>query len=174
MNIKVDYLICKDETLTTEIDNVYGFFQINIAGNLYGYCPENGIGLVGSELLSIWFEQLTEVYCLIHNKDYILINDIDSINSLIEIKKYNESLLEISHIVSNSKDEIGVIGLKPLDYFEYGLWKNICIERECFSREVYRVINQFVSEVSDINPLYLEANWLTRIISIMKRAHIKD
>lgn len=69
----------------TELDDVYGFFQINVAIIPYGYYPENNTELVDSEILSVWFEQLAEVYDLIRSKDYILINDIDSYNSLKKI-----------------------------------------------------------------------------------------
>lgn len=90
---------------------------------------------------------------------------------IIHWKKYNKLILEISHITSDLKGGIGITGLGPLNNFEYGIWKSIHIDRECFSQEIYRALYQFVNEVLNINPLYLETEWLKRIIGKMNRTH---
>lgn len=163
MILKIEYLICLDEMIISDVDKIYGFFQMSVAGQLYGYCPDDTTLLPASDILSVWFEQLAEVYTLVESHDYILIKDIDSFNSWIEIRRFSNMEIDISHIISEEKNNSGIIRLEPLPQFEYGLWKRVRVNKSEFLQELHRVILKFIAEVSTKNPLCQTTYWYKRI-----------
>lgn len=69
------------EDICVPKDNVYGFFEMNFGDVSYGYCPQDNIPVEGHDILSLWFEQLTEVCYKLNKHPTVLLNEVDSYNS---------------------------------------------------------------------------------------------
>lgn len=89
--------------------------------------------------------------------DFVIINNIDSFNSWIEIHKIGEQVL-ISHLISEKKAGQGALLLKPLIEFVNGPWMKQPVERNVFFQEVITKTRAFLEELLSHNKNYLNVS----------------
>ncbi|CAN7464127.1 hypothetical protein LJR153_003144 [Paenibacillus sp. LjRoot153] len=172
--MKINYLITFDseESVATldELENggsVSGYFELVCNEECsYGCIPYLPIpaDLQGLDLLSRWFEQISEAAMIISKtSDFVIINDIESFNSWIEIQRSGEQVF-ISHIVSEKKVGHGAILLKPLSDCINGRWVKQPVEVNVFLKEVVGKTRAFMDELLARNKNFLNVSWVEKIM----------
>lgn len=180
--MKINYLITFDsEESNATFDeleyggSVSGYFELVCNEDCsYGCIPYLPIpsDLQGLDLLSTWFEQITEAAMLLSKtSDFVIINDIDSFNSWIEIHKIGEQVL-ISHLISEKKAGQGAVLLKPLSEFVNGPWIKQPVERNVFFQEVIIKARVFLEELLSHNKNYLNVSWVKKIMHNINKIEI--
>lgn len=101
-----------DEVENLEIE-VHGCIEIIFDKQSFGFCPIEQIPLEGADLLSTWFEQLTEACLLLKNHNIVLINDISSYNNMFRFRKIENEIIVIDQLYSEKKE--GSISTKDID-----------------------------------------------------------
>ncbi|WP_236286869.1 hypothetical protein [Paenibacillus allorhizoplanae] len=140
----------------------------------YGCIPYLPIpaDLQGLDLLSTWFEQLSEAAMLLSKtSDFVIINDIDSFNSWVEIQKSDEHVF-ISHIISEKKAGQGTLLFKPLSNYIDGPWVKQSVPINVFLNEVINKTQAFMNELIAHNKNFLYVNWLKRTMHNIKNIDI--
>lgn len=172
--MKINYLITFDseESVATvdELEyagSVSGYFELVCNEECsYGCIPYLPIpaDLQGLDLLSRWFEQISEAALMIsRTSDFVIINDIDSFNSWLEIQRSGEQVF-ISHIISETKVGHGAIVLKPLSDCINGPWVKQPFEVNVFLEEVIGKTRAFIDELLSHNKNYLNVSWVEKIM----------
>ncbi|MFC5452445.1 hypothetical protein [Paenibacillus aestuarii] len=141
----------------------------------YGYVPYLPIpaDLQGLDLLSTWFEQISEAAMLLSKtSDLVIINDIDSFNSWIEIQKSGEQVF-ISHIISEKKIGHGALVLKPLSEYINGSWVKQPVDVNVFLQEVISKTRTFIDELLSHNKNFLKVSWIEKIMHNINNIEIR-
>ncbi len=163
---KLNFRVSADQfsksTVSLE-EEVYGFFEIQCGDHTYGFCPKEPLVTEGNDLLSTWFDQLTEVCILLKAYSFILINDITSYNSWLQIQRHNQGVLVINQIISLKKSGSRSILTEPLSDAKNGQINNFEVNEDEFYQEIMETTIEFLSTLSDINPKYMDMDWVKRI-----------
>ena len=153
--------------------DVLGFFAINVNGYRYEYYHNRPLqpGEFWSEEISYWFILLIRAYHELSNSGYVLIDNVDSFNSWIELKR-NHDMVAINIIKAEKPDGTTELRLTPLEKFEYGTWiaeyvkdGNVCselvdrrdesVKLSRIRAELLRKGLQYLDELREINPKLL-------------------
>ena len=137
-------------------DDVYGFYEININGNGFGYYHDKPLrpGESESELLSRWFADLIMAYKELCRSGYAAVSDIESYIVWLEFKRVHD-MVEISVIRAEKEDGTLSLRLTPFKEFEYGNWYNA--ERdELVSHTETTSLTEFYTELVDKASSYLD------------------
>ncbi|MDQ0876126.1 hypothetical protein QFZ77_004785 [Paenibacillus sp. V4I3] len=172
--MKINYLITFDseesDATLDELEyggSVSGYFELVCNEECsYGCIPYLPIpaDLQGLDLLSTWFEQISEAAMIISKtSDFVIINDIDSFNSWIEIQKCGEQVF-ISHIISEKKAGQGALLLKPLSDYINGPWVKQPVEVKVFLNEIIGKTRAFMDELLAHNKNFLNVSWVEKIM----------
>lgn len=153
-----------------EIGFVLGYIEFMFGEFVYGFIPEVPIppNMQGLFNLSIWFEQLTEACLILNNSNYVIINDINSYNSWIEIKKEADKLY-ISDLKSTNKTNKGMLEVLPLESYREGKWRNEIVDITDFVGKVKNSAEKFTEELLRLNKYYNNLRWFQRIQENIKQ-----
>ena len=162
LNFRISADQFSESTLNLE-EEVYGFFEIQCGDETYGFCPKEPLSIEGNDLLSTWFDQLTEVCILLKAYSIILINDITSYNSWLQIQRQNQGILVIDQIISLKKSGSRSILTEPISDAEKGQINNFEVMEDEFNKEIMESTAEFLSNLSDINAKYMDTVWVKRI-----------
>ncbi|MFD2670760.1 hypothetical protein [Marinicrinis sediminis] len=149
---------------------VSGYMELYFNEKDYGIYPDiiPPKGLQGLYLLSTWFEQLTEAVYLLSQSGIVYINDTESHNSWIELKRINWNELEASHVIVEEKHG-GLLETKPLQDFEYGDWQKVIISYTEFKVEIVKKTMEFLQEIHSLNSNYSKISWVKRIVTTLEK-----
>jgi hypothetical protein len=147
--------------------SVEGFFSINVNGNTFGYYHDNSLreGEQGFDLITTWFEQLTEAFLLLDKFKYVAVSDIDSHNTWIEFVEINDREISVSILRSEDKTGKGYYVTQPLDNFEYGEWKHSTVDKSEFKAELLQQTDNFITSLEKINTIFLQTRRVKTILS---------
>jgi len=153
--------------------DVVGFFAINVNGYHHGHY--HNYPLQSDEFwfeeISYWFISLIRAYHELNHSGYVLVNEVSSFNTWIELKKKHD-MVTIDLIKAEKPSGTTELRLVPLDRFEYGTWytqhvKNgkICaklvgrhneaVKLSGIRAELLRKASQYLDELREINPKLL-------------------
>ena len=159
-------------------DDVYGFFEININGNGYGYYHDKPLrpGEGESELLSRWFTDLIMAYKELCSSGYVAISDIESYIIWIELKRVHD-MVEISVIRAEKEDGTLSLRLTPFEEFEYGNWYNAeqdelvqctqTISLTEFYNELLNKASSYLDELRRINAKLLKSRNIAELVELV-------
>lgn len=149
----IQYLKALDAEKYNIESDVEGFFSLNFNGNYYGYYHDNSLkkNEKGDELLTNWFISLLVAYLKLQLTNYVAINDIDSFNAWIELKKQGRMIIA-SLIEAEKQNGATEIKTKPFDNYVYGRWHNVEVQIEDFRTETIKKASQYFEEIVSINP----------------------
>lgn len=161
INYKINLTALTGSTTYLE-DNVYGYIELDFVVAKYGYCPRENIPIEGHDILSIWFEQLTEICSKLIQHKMVLLNEISSYNSWLRFSRDGDEVV-IDHILSENKDGHGFITENELKETVSGELNGIRISYKQMCEEVVEKTEKFVEELIRINPVYQNAGWIETI-----------
>jgi hypothetical protein len=149
---------------------IEGFFQINLHSVDYGYYHNRELaeGEEGFDIISTWLSNLLEVCLLIDDTKYVAIKDTESYNTWLEFISAENDLL-VSVIQSDSFISEYVI-TKPLENRVYPEWRDIKVKREKFIEEVVNKTKNFITDLSQINPLLSMSQRIVQLQSMLDKA----
>ncbi|RED59179.1 hypothetical protein [Cohnella lupini] len=163
---KLNFHISADQFSTKNLnleEEVYGFLELQFGEQTYGFCPKEPIAAEGNDLLSTWFDQLTEVCVLLKAYPIILINDITSYNSWLQIQRQRRGILVIDQIISLKKSGSRSILTEPISDAEQGQINNAEVIEDEFRQEIMASAKEFLSALNDIDEKYMDTEWVKRI-----------
>jgi hypothetical protein len=148
---------------------IEGFFQINLHSVDYGYYHNREIaeGEEGFDIISTWLSNLLEVCLLINDTKYVAIKDTESYNTWLEFISADNDLL-VSVVQSDSLISDYVI-TKPLENRVYPEWRDIKVNREKFIEEVVNKTKNFITDLSQINPLLSMSQRIVQLQSLLDK-----
>jgi hypothetical protein len=156
----VDYLEHLKDMDAKKFDSdsiIEGFILLNFNGNKQGYYHDRELkqGEQGFENLTTWFELLVEVVIRLKYRKYILLDVIESYNTLLEFKK-EQDLLFVSEILDENKsgDAIKETITKSVIY---GDFQNAKISYLEFRSKICDAVNHFIEELNLINHKILDS-----------------
>ena len=157
------------EQLEKEGDMIEGFFQIDLFLADYGYYHDRELGEneEGFDLISIWLEHLLKVCLLVDETKYVAIKDIDSYNTWLEFISVDNDLL-----VSEVQLDINLVEsiiTKPIENIVYPEWKGIPVNREVFIKEVINTTKKYISDLIQINPLFVMTQTIVELQSMIEK-----
>ncbi len=160
----INYKINSDQLISSElVPEIYGFIELLIGSNVYGWYPTSPVPFEGSDLLSTWFEQLSETACLLNNHSLVLINDITSYNTWLSFNNIEEERVEISELIFDKPDGSKAVVTQPIPESTLGKISNITVNITDLKKEISTKTTQFLSEILINNPLYGHIPWVLRI-----------
>jgi hypothetical protein len=163
------------EEIIRDFKNIYGWFSMEINNQSYLFYPSSDNekelqelrGL--SEIISTHFSHLIEAYKCLKRSDYVAIKYIENPITWLEICKQGE-LLTISElrcfIVEGMKAiEINkelFIGARKSEIIDQSIhWKQ-------FEDELINKTKDFVTELTTINPLFIEIPYFKDIVDFVR------
>lgn len=160
----INYSINSDDLNPSDLEpEIHGFIELLIGDKVYGCYPKSPVPFEGSDLLSTWFEQLSETACLLNSHPTILINDITSYNTWLGFSKNEEDYVVISELLSDKPEGSKSIEIRSILEVELGEINHVKIGIAEFKKEVYIKTSQFLNEVLMSNPQYRQMPWVIRI-----------
>lgn len=149
---------------------IEGFFQINLHLVEYGYYHNRELaeGEEGFDIISTWLSNLLEVCLLIDDTKYVAIKDTESYNTWLEFNSADNDLL-VSVVQSDSIISEYVI-TKPLENRVYPEWRDIKVKRERFIQEIVNKTKDFITDLSQINPLLSMSQRIAQLQSMLDKA----
>ncbi|GKS09277.1 hypothetical protein YDYSY3_02770 [Paenibacillus chitinolyticus] len=149
---------------------IEGFFQINLHSADYGYYHNRELAKEeeGFDIISTWLSNLLEVCLLIDDTKYVAIKDTESYNTWLEFISADNGLL-VSVVQSDSLISEYVI-TKPLENRVYPEWRDIKANREKFIEEVVNKTKDFITDLSQINPLLSMSQRIVQLQLLLDKA----
>lgn len=156
--------------------DIEGFFLISVNGYSYGHYHNRLLGddEMGWYCITEWFVKLVVAYKELSKSGYVAINDTDSFNNWIEIKKQKGQFI-ISIVEANKEDGSSELRLLPFKEFNYGKWKNIIVDKTEYLKELSYKISLFIEEIKEINKEILKNKKfveLNRLLVDIKKENI--
>ncbi len=146
---------------------IEGFFQINLHSVDYGYYHNRELaeGEEGFDIISTWLSNLLEVCLLIDDTKYVAIKDTESYNTWLEFISTDNDLL-VTVVQSDSFISEYVI-TKPIENRVYPEWRDVKVNREKFIEEVVNKTENFITNLSQINPLLSMSQRIVQLQSLL-------
>lgn len=150
-------------------EGIEGFFQLNMHSVEYGYYHnrELAVGEEGFDIISTWLSNLLEVCLLINNTKYVAIKDTESYNTWLEFISADNDLL-VSVVQSDSFIS-EYVTTKPIENRVYPEWRDIKVKRGKFIDEVVNKTNNFITDLSQINPLLITSQRIIQLQSMLNK-----
>jgi len=165
-----------DETSFDMGGDVLGFFAINVNGYHHGHYHNYPLqpSEFWSEEISYWFISLIRAFHELNHSGYVLVNEVDSFNTWIELKKIQD-MVTVNLIKAEKPcgtTESTDLRLTPLEKFEYSAWyveyvkdgkacselvdrRDESVKLSRFRAELLRKASQYLDELREINPKLL-------------------
>ena len=139
--VKINFLVNKEQIISPENNlekEVYGFLELDLGGMTYGFCPKESIPIEGADLLSTWFEQLTQTCLLLKVHSIVQINDVTSYNTWFRFQNTANGKVVIDQLVSDKKPGSQSISTQQIINAELGPISNYQISLETLNIEIIR------------------------------------
>lgn len=151
---------------------IEGFFQINLHSVDYGYYHnrELGEGEEGFDIISTWLSNLLEVCLLIDGTKYVAIKDTESYNTWLEFISVDNDLLV--SVVQSDRFIGEYVITKPIENRVYPEWRDIKVNKEKFIEEVVNKTKNFITYLSQINPLLSMSQRIVQLQSLLDKARL--
>ena len=164
----IQYLKSIDEIeFDSKVNDIEGYFSTNFNGNIEGFYHNNKLNKseVGDELLTVSFELLIKViFALKKQSSYILLKEIECIDSWLEFVLVGNSL-KVSYVKYIGKQPNSAIIISDKNSIIYPSWKDITIEFNQFKNEVILKANDYISQISKINPRLISSKRIKSLVS---------
>ncbi len=152
---------------------IEGYFEIVVNNQNYGYFKKGPLEKDErwNELITTWFEQLLKVLMLLKKKsDYVVLDDIDSYNTLLEFKQLKNKNICISII--NAKKQYGVdcIQTTPPENIIPSDWANEEVSYDEMHHEIISKATKYIAEVDTINPRLANGATFSRLKELLRKA----
>lgn len=142
-----------------DIDTVVGQIQLSFTNNSIGFVDED-IPYNG-EFIVTWLRLLNEAVVFLEEYGFATIHEPDSDNIWLEFQKSEEELSVKRAKVDKQKLVLSHIEKLPKNYVEV-FWKDKVSKRE-FYNSIQKVTNDFLVEISKVNPLIKQSNDLQKL-----------
>ncbi|WP_154891867.1 hypothetical protein [Paenibacillus polysaccharolyticus] len=148
---------------------IEGFFQLNLHSEEYGYYHNRELaeGEEGFDIISTWLSNLLEVCLLIGVNKYVAIKDTETYNTWLEFISADNDLL-VSVVQSDSFISDYVI-TKPVENRVYPEWRDIKVNKKKFIEEVVNKTENFITDLSQINPLLSMSQRIVQLQSLLEK-----
>lgn len=152
-----------------EEGDIEGFFELVFEGNSYGYFHDRPLkeGERGFDLIDRWIEDLLRAVCILKNRTYVAISDIETLYTWIEIER-SEERLKVSLIQNSTIEVQDSIIDRPFPERTYLDWKNIYITFSEFRNEVVKKSEVYLDLLVEINPNFNDSKRVKRKKEILK------
>jgi len=150
---KIEYRIVISE-FEDEISGKNGFIKFSDNSHNYGdiYSKEMGQHM-GVESIYYWLTYFMQaVIELEGNKNYILISDIESYNTWLELERRSDSIYT-SVIHADKPFGTTAVEFFPVPNIKYTDWKKQETNFTQFKREVMENAKKYYNEICELNPL---------------------
>ncbi|MBO0461460.1 hypothetical protein JZO83_06830 [Enterococcus sp. DIV1298c] len=129
----------------------YGYFSVTIDNEHYGIILEEEVEDFTVSLYD-WFDSFLRALEILNTESYVLINDIESFNTWIEIYREKE-ILSISKVSGAKVGQGGWIRTEKLSNPDYQFWKDKKMLFSDFRTEVLEKSEYYLSEIIKLNSL---------------------
>lgn len=149
---KIEYRIVISE-FEDDISGQNGF--IKFSNNNYNYgdiYPKELEQHMGVESIYYWLIYFMQAIIELKNKNYILISDIESYNTWMEIERYN-NIIYTSVIHADKPVGTTAVEFAPVPNIKYTDWKKQETSFNQFKTEVIENAEKYFNEICNLNPL---------------------
>ena len=129
----------------------YGYFSFTIDNEHYGIILEEELDDFTVSLYD-WFISFLRALEILKTENYVLINDIESFNTWIEIYRDKE-ILSISKVLGTKVGQGGWIRTEKISNPDYQFWKDKKMLFSDFRTEVLEKSEYYLSEIIKLNSL---------------------
>jgi len=147
---EIKFIIVKDVD-TENLIGEYGYFSVRIDNEYYGIILEEELEDFTVSLYD-WFISFLRALEILKTENYVLINDIESFNTWIEIYRDKE-ILSISKVSGTKVGQGGWIRTEKLSNPDYQFWKDKKMLFSDFRTEVLEKSEYYLSEIIKLNSL---------------------
>ncbi|MCA6774126.1 hypothetical protein IGK15_001497 [Enterococcus sp. AZ045] len=147
---EIKFIIVKDVD-TENLIGEYGYFSVRIDNEYYGIILEEELEDFTVSLYD-WFISFLRALEILKTENYVLINDIESFNTWIEIYRDKE-ILSISKVLGTKVGQGGWIRTEKLSNPDYQFWKDKKMLFSDFRTEVLEKSEYYLSEIIKLNSL---------------------
>ncbi|MDL2302484.1 hypothetical protein LJC58_09030 [Lachnospiraceae bacterium OttesenSCG-928-D06] len=147
---KIRYKIFADEELEDyEISGENGYFELTFVDEIYGIYISEDIDIF-SVSIYWWFYYLLEALDKIQDENYVLICDIETSNTWIEIKR-DTDILNISEVSADKPNGSTAVECTIMPNLKYEYWKDKKILFEDFKLEILSKAREYLEELKSLN-----------------------
>ena len=129
----------------------YGYFNFTIDNESYGIIIEEEIDDFSVSLYN-WFTSFLKSLEILETENYVLINDIESFNTWIEMCRDKE-IVSVSKVSGNKVEQGGWIRKEKLPDADYKFWKDKKILFTNFRTEVLEKSEEYLAKLVKLNSL---------------------
>lgn len=147
---EINFRIFKDLQLGDFVGE-YGYFNFVVDDESYGIIIEKEIEAF-SESLYDWFSCFLKALLILETENYVLINDIESFNSWIELNRKDEYVY-ISNIAGEKVGAGGLIRKEKLSDADDKFWKNKEVLFSDFKAEILEKSEGYLTNLDKLNAL---------------------
>ncbi|GGD03845.1 hypothetical protein [Enterococcus wangshanyuanii] len=143
----------------------YGYFSFNIDNESYGILLEEEIDVFSVSVYD-WFTSFLKCLEVLETENYVLINDIESFNTWIEICK-DKDIVSISKISGDKIGQGGLVRTEKLPDADYKFWKDKKVPFSDFKTEILGKSEEYLADLIKLNPL--QNNYVHELDDLIKK-----
>lgn len=137
------------EIEANNLNGEYGYFYFSIDEDSYGVIISEEINDFSVSIYD-WFFSFLSGLKILEDRNYVLINDIESFKIWIEIQRKDDCIY-ISKASGEKVDGGGLVRTEKILAIEYPYWKNKKIVWSNFRKEIINKATQYLLEISKLN-----------------------
>lgn len=173
---RINYRItCTKENIKSmtaeDFHDVEGFFQIVLNKNKYGLYHDKPLreGEQGWWWIILWFEEFLETVLGLKTNNYILISDIESHNTWIEIKRVAD-MLSVNIVRAEKIDEdSNIVRRRKLNNIDEYLWhEDNTVSFKEFIDEITDKSNRVIYEIKSTNSGLMKSVKMINFIKLLE------
>ncbi|MEB3104112.1 hypothetical protein [Ferviditalea candida] len=136
---------------------IEGFFSVEVNGFKYGYYHDRELmpNEEGLDLVSTWFENLLRSMAILKNEAYVLVRDIETKGTWLELKLLPQELLSLSIVKTDTNKTFEPVTTIHFENINYGEFKNQIVTQREFKMELLKQTKNFIHSLESINPKFL-------------------
>jgi hypothetical protein len=129
----------------------YGYFSFNIDNESYGIILEEEIDDFSVSVYD-WFTSFLKCLEILETESYVLINDIESFNTWIEMYR-DKDIVSISKISGDKIGQGGWLRTEKLPDADYKFWKDKKVLFSDFRTEILGKSEEYLTDLIKLNSL---------------------
>ncbi|MBL1230951.1 hypothetical protein IW492_17120 [Enterococcus sp. BWB1-3] len=129
----------------------YGYFSFTIDNEKYGIMIEEEIDDFSVSVYD-WFTSFLKSLEILKKEDYVLINDIESFNTWIEMYR-NDEIISISKVSGDKVEQGGWVRTEKLSDANYKFWKDKKVLFSDFRAEILEKSEKYLTDIIGLNSL---------------------
>ncbi|MGX7420467.1 hypothetical protein ACWOFR_16900 [Carnobacterium gallinarum] len=142
----------------------YGYFNFIVSDSSYGIILEDEVEIFTVSVYE-WFSSFLKALNILETEDYVLINDIESFNTWIEMCR-NKDIITISKISGDKVEQGGWVRKEKLSDADYKFWKDKDVLFSDFREEILEKSEKYLADLINLNSL--ENNKIVELDKLIK------